>query len=184
MKAPHSISHASSSSFTSLFVYGTLMAPQVMEALLGRLPSNRHAVLSGHIRHPVRGQAFPGMIPASNPASSATKTTAAATTTTQGILYIGLTPSEMKRLDWFEDVDYTRRQVVVSILESSTADAASSSSSQVQEVADTYIWTNPLSELDLTQEWSFQKFCRENLASYLLRTVEPCRMELERMGYE
>lgn len=165
------------------------MAPEVMQTLLGRLPSGRPAILAGHIRHPVRKQVYPGMIPTTVGTASdqhATKTS------TRGILYTGLTPPEMKRLDWFEDVDYSRRQVVVSLLDTKTDEASVFSKSSAadatvllgeEKTAETYIWTNPLSELDLTQEWSFEKFCADNLTSYLSNTVEPCRLELDRMNH-
>lgn len=141
----------------SLFVYGTLMAPRVIEILLGRVPPNGAAVLRNYIRHPVRNHVYPGMIP--HPAGASTR----------GILYYGLTTTEIARLDWFEDVEYTRRQVSVETdLNVATTE--------------TYVWTNPLSELHLDAEWSLDDFCRDHLECFLEQTVTPCRVRMEREG--
>ena len=52
-------------SMPSVFVYGTLMAEEVCDALLER-PHNRFpAKLSGYKRHRIRQQVFPAIIPAS-----------------------------------------------------------------------------------------------------------------------
>ena len=150
----------------SLFVYGTLMAPQVIETLIGRVPAFCQARLTGYIRHPVRTRMYPGMIASSDSRSSCL-----------GILYTGLTPPELKRLDWFEDTDYTRRKVSVILLETDGDQKKDPPASDYPTEA--YVWTNPLSELDLSQEWSFEKFRDENLQDYLARTVRPCRRELD-----
>ena len=153
----------------SLFVYGTLVAPQVIETLMGRVPACREARLTGYSRHPVRQQMYPGLIVADSSSSCL------------GVLYTDLTPPELKRLDWFEDVDYARREVSVTLLDWNQKTDPSPTSECPTE---TYVWTNPLSELDLSQEWSFEKFRDENLHHYLSRTVRPCRRELDRLGYE
>jgi len=48
----------------TVFVYGTLMYPQVLQALINRVPTNAKAVVNGFSRHSIRGQVFPGVIPA------------------------------------------------------------------------------------------------------------------------
>lgn len=40
----------------SAFVYGTLMYPQVLQALIRRVPRMEPAVIHGFQRHPIRGQ--------------------------------------------------------------------------------------------------------------------------------
>jgi gamma-glutamylcyclotransferase (GGCT)/AIG2-like uncharacterized protein YtfP len=46
------------------FVYGTLMADEVLKLLIKRVPVSRKATLSGYARHKVKGQVFPAIIPA------------------------------------------------------------------------------------------------------------------------
>lgn len=45
------------------FVYGTLMAPEVVQALIKRVPPMRPATLKGYTRHSVKGVVFPAIIP-------------------------------------------------------------------------------------------------------------------------
>lgn len=46
------------------FVYGTLMADEVLKLLIKRVPVSRNATLSGYARHKVKGQVFPAIVPA------------------------------------------------------------------------------------------------------------------------
>jgi hypothetical protein len=46
------------------FVYGTLMAEEVLKLLIRRVPPSKPATLSGYSRHRVKGQVFPAIIPA------------------------------------------------------------------------------------------------------------------------
>lgn len=46
------------------FVYGTLLADEVLKLLIRRVPPSKPATLSGFSRHRVKGQVFPAIIPA------------------------------------------------------------------------------------------------------------------------
>jgi hypothetical protein len=46
------------------FVYGTLMADEVLRLLIHRVPKSKPAALMGYQRHRVKGQVFPAIIPA------------------------------------------------------------------------------------------------------------------------
>lgn len=46
------------------FVYGTLMAPEVLNLLIKRVPPHKPAKLSGFSRYRVKGQVFPAIVPA------------------------------------------------------------------------------------------------------------------------
>jgi gamma-glutamylcyclotransferase (GGCT)/AIG2-like uncharacterized protein YtfP len=46
------------------FVYGTLMADEVLKLLIKRVPSSQKATLAGYCRHRVKGQVFPAIVPA------------------------------------------------------------------------------------------------------------------------
>jgi hypothetical protein len=144
------------------------MAPQVVKTLIGRLPSLSGARLQGYTRHPVKGQGFPGLIPVSSSQRY-----------TNGILYTDLTDPELKKMDWFEDVEYRRSDIIVSLLDETQTDSQLASAATT--TCQTYEWTNPLSELDLTREWSFEDFLQNDLKNFLVRTVQPCREELDRL---
>lgn len=45
------------------FVYGTLMAPEVTQALLSRVPAAKPARLEGFRRHALQGLVFPAIVP-------------------------------------------------------------------------------------------------------------------------
>eukprot|EP00803_Ostreobium_quekettii_P003317 evm.model.scf_317.9 EVM.evm.TU.scf_317.9 scf_317:88290-88472(-) len=44
-----------------LFVYGTLLADEVVAPLLRRVPESRPAVLRGYRRHAIRGRVYPAL---------------------------------------------------------------------------------------------------------------------------
>lgn len=144
---------------SSVFIYGTLMAPQVLKGLIGRVPDLvKPAILSNYRRHPVKEHVFPGIIPCSTGAS-----------TTKGLLLEGLSENELKVLDWYEGEEYIRRDVKVKC-------------DGISHETQCYVWSNPLSELDLTQGWDYDTFRETKLDWYLATTVQPCRLELDDLG--
>lgn len=54
------------------FVYGTLMAPEVLQLLIKRVPKSRAATLNGYARYRVKEQVFPAIIPAKQSESKVT----------------------------------------------------------------------------------------------------------------
>jgi len=48
----------------SVFVYGTLMAEEVVRVLLGRAPPSSPALLPDHRRFSIRGRVYPAILPA------------------------------------------------------------------------------------------------------------------------
>jgi gamma-glutamylcyclotransferase (GGCT)/AIG2-like uncharacterized protein YtfP len=145
----------------TIFVYGTLMSPEVVQTLLGRAVSNvQSARINGFRRHPVQKKDYPGLIPIANGE-------------TTGVLLQGLTSSDMKRLDWYEGDTYSRVDVTVTLLHDS-----SRFDTQVYNLKE-----NVLQELDLTKEWDFDAFTKLHLKEYLEKAVQPCRDELDRLGY-
>lgn len=73
----------------AVFVYGTLMADEVVRLLLKRVPPSRPATLSGHRRHAIKGQVFPAIVPVPTPAEASVK----------GKVLMELTPKELEILD-------------------------------------------------------------------------------------
>jgi len=99
---------------TACFTYGSLMWPDIMAQVCGREVAalqQTKAWLNGHMRHPVLGQDYPGLIAQSGAPAL------------QGVLYRGVTPQELQRLDAFEGEEYERVSVEV-VLEDPGAGAA------------------------------------------------------------
>ncbi|MDT0307654.1 gamma-glutamylcyclotransferase family protein [Streptomyces sp. DSM 44917] len=81
----------------ALFVYGTLQFPEVLQALLGRVPSRAPASADGWRAASLAGRVYPGLVPS--------------TLTARGLLLTDLTADEWRRLDDFEDDLYDLRQL-------------------------------------------------------------------------
>jgi len=81
-----------------LFTYGTLCAPEVMEAVAGRLFQASPARLPDHAVYRVRGADYPGLLP--RPGAR-----------TEGLLWEGLDGAALGRLDRYEGDLYVRQQV-------------------------------------------------------------------------
>ena len=87
------------------FTYGSLMSLDIMARVCG-LPVSalkpEPALLTGHTRHPVRDQAYPGLVPSPNPAAQVA-----------GVLYRDLPDAVWARLDRFEGPEYRREGVAL-----------------------------------------------------------------------
>ncbi|MEF8833859.1 MAG: gamma-glutamylcyclotransferase family protein [Halofilum sp. (in: g-proteobacteria)] len=92
----------------SLFAYGTLQFPAIIEAVTGRPRVGTPAVLDGYARCGIRDQPFPGIVPRANHA-------------VEGVLYADITPSERRRIDTFEGEPYRRETVRVRLPEEGTS---------------------------------------------------------------
>lgn len=79
-----------------LFCYGTLMFPELLAAVCRRRFPCEEAVLRGYARYRLRGAAFPGVA-------------AAERREVHGMLYRGIGPRCLRRLDRYEDDCYERR---------------------------------------------------------------------------
>ncbi|PWZ24745.1 AIG2-like protein D [Zea mays] len=87
----------------SVFVYGTLMEEEVVRVLLGRAPpSSSPALLPDHRRFSLRGRVYPAILPARGHAVS-------------GKVIQGLTDRELHVFDMFEDEEYVKTTVEVSL---------------------------------------------------------------------
>jgi gamma-glutamylcyclotransferase (GGCT)/AIG2-like uncharacterized protein YtfP len=171
-----------------VFVYGTLMNPEVVSTLLGRSwsPTEEAAIrparLYGYTRQPVRQHVFPATIPSS-----------ISTVYVEGLLLPAtLSKIELDIFDWFESDEYYRVPVDVTITAngndhhddpSTSLSSSSSSSSSSPTKAQVYLWRDDLiSQLELDQDWSYENFCQEHLDWYLENTVRPCRAKVEQLG--
>lgn len=77
---------------TGLFAYGTLQFPEVLDALLDRVPEIRPAALVGWRAARLHGLSYPGLTPGGGPAP--------------GVLLTGLSQAEWRILDAYEDEEY------------------------------------------------------------------------------
>ena len=96
----------------NLFVYGTLMVPEIWHAVTG-LPENstaRPANLRGYQRRRVEGADFPGIFASKSQDD-----------VVHGCVYENITAEVFDRLDRYEDHFYQRVEVVVEVVDSEPA---------------------------------------------------------------
>lgn len=183
----------------SLFVYGTLRAPEVIQTLLDRVPVWESAKLLNppttppvavavakvdynvegisehndnskrmiYRRYPVKASVYPGLVPVDDTTGNIDDPFI------DGILYRDITMNEMNRLDYFEDIQYTKCNCRVQL-----------SSSNIEEdkavvETQTYVWTHPIDLLDTSNQWDYFNFRSNHLQEYLQQTVQPCRQQMD-----
>lgn len=83
-----------------LFCYGTLQVPDVVQAVLGRIPAGTPARLPGYARFRVNAAGYPGIV--RRPAAE-----------TPGTLYADISEEDVAILDRFEGELYSRRSLRV-----------------------------------------------------------------------
>lgn len=83
-----------------LFVYGTLMLPEIMYAVSGYHGPGEHAILHRYRRRLVAGEVYPAIVEATGE-------------TVDGLVYRGLDGRQLARLDRFEGEMYRRLRVEV-----------------------------------------------------------------------
>ncbi len=133
------------------FTYGSLMCEEIMFAVCGAPAAAAPATLVGYRRHPVAGEAYPGMLP-----------TAGAQV--DGVLYRDLTPAALARLDAFEGPQYRRETVSVRLADGSTVEA------------ETYVFRAEFADLLRPGDWDFDDFLRHGRAAFEARYVGYARI--------
>ncbi len=124
-----------------LYAYGTLQVPDIIALIVGGGLVGQPARLTGYARYRIIDRVYPAIV-------------AAAGEEVSGVAYPDLTAPELERLDLYEGEIYERREVEVSIGETSVA-------------ACTYVLrAEHLGRLS-TEPWDLAHFEREHLASYL-----------------
>jgi gamma-glutamylcyclotransferase (GGCT)/AIG2-like uncharacterized protein YtfP len=83
-----------------VFAYGSLMFPEVCEAVIGRVPTWSAAHLAGWFASEVPGGLYPALVPRNS-------------AVTDGLLLEGITESEIEMLDRYEGPGFTRTRVSV-----------------------------------------------------------------------
>nr|CAD1827661.1 unnamed protein product [Ananas comosus var. bracteatus] len=108
-------------------------------------PPSSPASLNGYHRFSIKGRVYPAILPVESK-----KVT--------GKVLMGITDPELVVLDTFEDVEYLRRTVEISLIDSSET-----------LLADTYVWGNQ-DDPDLYGDWDFEEWKRLHMKDFLAMT--------------
>ncbi|KAI3692327.1 hypothetical protein L6452_32141 [Arctium lappa] len=130
----------------NVFVYGSLLADDVVRVLLHRVPQNSPSTLHGYHRFSVKGRVYPAILPVENK-----KVT--------GRVLLGITAPELDILDKFEDVEYEKKVVDVSLLDKSDVLQAY-----------TYVWANS-DDPNLYGEWDFEAWKESKMKDFVNMTM-------------
>jgi gamma-glutamylcyclotransferase (GGCT)/AIG2-like uncharacterized protein YtfP len=126
----------------AVFVYGTLLLPEVIEAVTGRAGAARPARLAGFARRRLAGRSFPGLV--ADPRAEV-----------RGALHEGLDAAALAALDRFEGELYERVRVRVELEDGGGASA----------------WTYTLSPLGRPlvtgDAWDLADFAARDLDAFL-----------------
>ena len=128
-----------------VFCYGSLMADEVLQALLGRVPVRRPARLRGYRRFQAPERTYPGVVEA--PGSDV-----------DGIALLGIEQREAEILDDFEGDEYAKKTVEVDLIDDAGETVA----------ANVYVFLNNPGE----RPWDYQEFREKHLQSFLQMTSE------------
>ncbi|KAF5747060.1 AIG2-like protein [Tripterygium wilfordii] len=129
----------------NVFVYGSLMADDVVRVLLKRVPHSSLAILHGYHRFSIKGRVYPAILPVEN-----NKVT--------GKVLLGITDPELYILDEFEDVEYERSTVEISLNEGTE---------KLQ--THTYIWSNK-NDPNLYGDWDFEEWKSVHMDDFIKMT--------------
>ena len=126
----------------NIFTYGTLMIPEVMAAVTTRKFRSIDAVLKGYARFTVKGESYPGIIPATDAA-------------TEGIIYFDVDKLSLEQLDAFEGDLYQRIQIMAETKEKEILSA------------DAYVIKPKFRSYLSSQEWNIKEFSQKHLKTFL-----------------
>ena len=125
----------------SVFTYGTLQVPLVMQAVTGKEFPSTSAVLNGYQRFKIKDRTYPGLIKNEN-------------NKIEGTLYNNIDDVSLQLLDEFEDICYDR--CLVSVI-----------CDEKQQDAFIYITKEEYQYTLSKQEWSLEEFENKYLNKYL-----------------
>jgi len=134
--------HLGKISDMNIFTYGTLMLPSVMTAVTAREFRFNPAILKGYARFTVKGESYPGIIPATD-------------AVTKGIIYFYVDERSFERLDQFEGSLYQRTPVRVETEEREIRDA------------ETYVIKPEYRGCLSSKKWNVTEFSQKHLKAFL-----------------
>lgn len=126
----------------SVFTYGTLQVPEVMEAVTGKIFEHATAVLVDYQRFCIRKQVYPGIVPKRG-------------RTVEGRAYFNLNKSDLELLDAFEDDLYERKIAEV---------VCDNKKIEVQ----LYVVNEKFISLLSDDPWDITRFTNDHMATYLV----------------
>ena len=127
---------------SNIFVYGTLMFASVWQRLVQGNYSQLPAVLHGYSRRQIHGEIYPGIKSHSD-------------SSVNGVLYQGVSASDLQILDAFESHYYQRRTVSVLTADSQTL------------AAEVYEFHPRHYHLLAREDWDCEEFRRQHLQSFM-----------------
>ncbi|XP_006657314.3 AIG2-like protein D [Oryza brachyantha] len=130
----------------NVFVYGSLMADEVVRAIIKRVPASSPALLPNYHRFNIKERIYPAILPAQSKKVA-------------GKVIMGVTDAELHILDEFEDVEYVRRKVEISLTDTSET-----------MLADTYVWADA-EDPNLYGEWDFEEWKKLHMKDFLAMTL-------------
>lgn len=125
-----------------LFAYGTLLAPELLQSVIGRRIEGSPALLEGYVCRRVRHAAYPAITQL--PGAS-----------THGSMYCGIDDLAWQRLDAFESNLYERRLIELTQMDGS------------HTMAYTYVIADTHKERLTDEAWEFERFRLLHLQRYL-----------------
>lgn len=125
-----------------LFAYGSLQVPDLIRAVIGRIPESIEAKAEGYRCFTMRGYSFPGMTP--DPTHS-----------TPGRILLDLSEAELEKLDEFEGPPYIRERIS---LQSGDSQQKSAWAYIIPGRETAFITSNP---------WDLNKFIDKELSTFL-----------------
>ncbi len=127
---------------TQLFVYGTLMWPEILKAVIDRIPVMEDALLEGYRRLKIKDAVYPALIKAESHS-------------VQGKLIRGLNYNEIVLIDDYEGDEYERKEVFIKTL------------SGRKEAAFVYVFSEDYRERLLDENWNPSEISEKLLRSLL-----------------
>jgi gamma-glutamylcyclotransferase (GGCT)/AIG2-like uncharacterized protein YtfP len=134
-----------------VFTYGTLMFPEVWQAVVGRKFTTVDATASGYAIYRVRDAVFPGIIAAGE------------RDMVRGVVYLDVDAASLGRLDRFED-DFYRRETL-----SLTCDDGQ------RRAADAYVVPDTNREVLTAETWQADRFIASGGLTTFIRRFEGFR---------
>ena len=128
---------------SSLFTYGTLEIPSVMEAVTGRSFGSLEASIEGYERLMIKHQIYPGMI-------------ACPSGMTVGRLYVHVDARSLNLIDEFEDDVYIRETIRVNTCEGNSVTAYA------------YILSSDHRNILSSEPWRREYFVVHHLSQYVV----------------
>ncbi|KAK6158640.1 hypothetical protein DH2020_005954 [Rehmannia glutinosa] len=138
---------ASTAAISNVFVYGSLLADDVVRVLLSRIPPSSLAILPDYHRFSIKNCVYPAIVPVENKK-------------VLGKVLVGITPPELRILDLFEGDEYERRTVDVFLEDSGE---------KLQ--THTYVWGNK-TDPNLYGEWIFEEWKVLHMDYFVTMTKE------------